>query len=88
MNYRIMHLEILTPEKKLFEGEVAGVKLPGALGSFEILNNHAPIISALGKGEIRVKGAQGSQTQTFKINSGFVECLNNEVTVLVEGVVK
>lgn len=80
-----MHLEILTPEKKLYDGEVTGVKLPGALGSFEILNNHAPIISALVKGEVRVKGAQG--TQTFKINSGFVECLNNHVTVLVEGVV-
>jgi len=81
-----MHLEILTPEKKLFDGEVAGVNLPGALGSFEILNNHAPIISALVKGEVRVKGSQGSQS--FKINSGFVECLNNEVTVLVEGVEK
>ncbi len=79
-----MHLEILTPEKKFFDGEVTGVKLPGALGSFEILNNHAPIISALVKGDIRVKGAQG--TEIFKINSGFVECLNNQVTVLVEGI--
>ncbi|GIV33566.1 MAG: hypothetical protein KatS3mg031_1101 [Chitinophagales bacterium] len=81
-----MHLEILTPEKKLFDGEVSGVKLPGVMGSFEILNNHAPMISALEKGEIRVKTSQGAQV--FKINSGFVECLNNRVTVLVEGVEK
>lgn len=78
-----MHLEILTPEKKLFDGEVKGIQLPGALGSFEILNNHAPIISALVKGNVRIIGGE-----TFKINSGFVECLNNQVTVLVEGVVK
>lgn len=81
-----MHLEILTPEKKLFDGEVTGVRLPGALGLFEILNNHAPIISSLVKGEVRVKGSQGSQT--FKIKGGFVECLNNVVTILVEGVEK
>lgn len=78
-----MHLEILTPEKKLFDGEVTGVKLPGADGSFEILNNHAPIISALTEGEIRVNSAEGAKK--FRIESGFVECLNNQVTVLIEG---
>ena len=77
-----MHLEILTPEKKLFDGEVTGVKFPGVDGSFEILNNHAPIISALTNGEIRVNAAGGSQK--FLINSGFVECSNNEITVLIE----
>ena len=77
-----MHLEILTPEKKLFEGEITGVKLPGVMGSFEILNNHAPIISALSDGEIRVNGPEG--TQKFKIKSGFVEGSNNEISVLIE----
>jgi F-type H+-transporting ATPase subunit epsilon len=49
-----MILEIITPEKSLFTGEVTSVKFPGMNGEFEILNNHAPIISTLGKGEIRV----------------------------------
>lgn len=78
-----MKLTILTPEKKLYEGNVTGVKVPGAGGSFEMLNNHAPIISALAKGPIRVTSAQG--TKQFEIESGFVECLNNNITVLVEG---
>ena len=78
-----MHLEILTPEKKIYEGEVTGVNLPGVSGGFELLNSHAPIISALNKGTIRVNGKEG--TVTFEINNGFVECLNNKVTVLVEG---
>ena len=49
-----MFLEIITAEKKAFEGEVKSVKFPGISGGFEILNNHAPIISALTKGDIRI----------------------------------
>jgi F-type H+-transporting ATPase subunit epsilon len=78
-----MKLTILTPEKKLYEGDVTGVKVPGAAGSFEMLNGHAPIISALVKGPIRVSAASG--TKQFEIESGFIECLNNNITVLVEG---
>ena len=78
-----MHLVILTPEKKIYEGEINGVNLPGVLGGFELLNNHAPIISALAKGTLKVNAKDGMKT--FSINSGFVECLNNKVTVLVEG---
>lgn len=78
-----MLLEILTPEKKLFEGEVNSVHLPGAAGRFELLNNHAPLVAALTKGTIRISGTSG--TKTFDINSGFVECLRNKVIILVEG---
>lgn len=78
-----MLLEILTPEKKIFEGEVIGVNLPGVSGGFELLNNHAPIISALAGGTVKVNTKDG--VKSFSINSGFVECLNNKVTVLVEG---
>lgn len=78
-----MHLEILTPEKKIFEGEVNGIHFPGVSGTFEILNNHAPIISALNKGIVKVTAKEG--VKNFSINSGFVECLNNKVIVLVEG---
>lgn len=78
-----MKLTILTPEKKLYEGDVTGVQVPGAAGSFEMLNNHAPIISALDKGTVKVTAPTG--VKRFEIQSGFVECLNNNVTVLVEG---
>lgn len=57
-----MHLEIITPEAKLFSGEVESVQLPGVDGSFQLLNNHAPIISALSKGTIKIDLTQGTQT--------------------------
>jgi len=79
-----MTLEILTPERRLFSGEVYGVQLPGIDGKFEVLNRHAPLVSALGKGNIKVIKDK-STTTNFKIESGFVEILNNKATVLVEG---
>jgi F-type H+-transporting ATPase subunit epsilon len=78
-----MILEILTPEKKLFSGEASLVQLPGVDGQFEILNRHAPIISALTKGKVKVKANDG--VKYFEINGGFVECLNNKVIVCAEG---
>lgn len=78
-----MILEILTPEKKLFSGEATLVQLPGVDGQFEILNRHAPIIAALGKGKVKVNSQSG--TKFFEINGGFVECLNNKVIVCAEG---
>jgi F-type H+-transporting ATPase subunit epsilon len=57
-----MNLEIITPEAKLFSGEVTSVVLPGANGSFQLLNNHAPIISGLTKGIIKIDLAQSTQT--------------------------
>lgn len=78
-----MQLDILTPEQEFFSGDAEGVQLPGIGGSFEILNNHAPIISALEQGVIRVNTS--ADRKFIRINSGFVECLNNKITVLVEG---
>ena len=79
-----MHLEILTPEKKVYSGEVSLVNLPGSDGSFEVLTNHAPIISALTKGDITIKGAEGEQKVT--VDCGVVEVLNNNIIVLAEAV--
>ena len=79
-----MNLEILTPEHKLFSDEVYGVQLPGVSGSFEILEKHAPMISALKSGKIKVLNDK-THTSFFQIRSGFVEVINNRVTVLVEG---
>ena len=79
----MMTLEIITPEKQLFSGEVNSVKLPGINGGFEILNNHASIISMLGKGKIRVLTHQ-KEEQTFTVNGGVIEMQNNKIIVLAE----
>ena len=78
-----MTLEIITPEKQLFNGEVTSVKFPGTTGEFEILNNHAPIISTLSEGEIRVI-TSGNNTEKFLINGGVIEMQNNKIIVLAE----
>lgn len=83
-----MTLEILTPEKKLYSGDVYGVQLPGITGLFEILDRHAPLVSALGKGNVKVLKDKHNNVTNFSIQSGFVEVLNNNVSVLVEGAVE
>ncbi len=80
----IMTLEILTPEKKLYSGEVYGIQLPGINGLFEVLDRHAPLVSALGKGTVKVLQDK-TRTERYSIQGGFVEVLNNKATVLVEG---
>lgn len=79
-----MILEILTPDKKIFEGEVTSVTVPGTQGSFEVLNNHAPIISTLENGNVIIRGT--GKEQKFKINGGVIEVINNKVILLAEGV--
>ena len=84
-----MKLDILTPEKNLYSGEVYGVQLPGISGSFEILERHAPMVSALGKGNIKVLlDKSGNNVNRFEVAGGFVEVMKNKVTVLVEGASK
>ena len=78
-----MTVEILTPEKKFFSGEAESILMPGADGKFEILKDHAPLISSLKEGEIRIR--QNGKDTSVKIKSGFVEVLNNKINVMVEG---
>lgn len=78
-----MHLEIVTPDEKIFEGEIKLVQLPGTEGSFEILNNHAPIISTLKTGKIKITDSNNT-TQYFEIKSGVVEMQNNKIIILAE----
>ena len=78
-----MHLEIITPDKKVFSGEVSSVSVPGTTGRFEMLNNHAPIISTLLNGKVKVKDKEG--VKTFDVKGGVVEMLNNKVIILAEG---
>ena len=79
-----MTLEILTPDKKVFEGDVTAVTVPGTMGSFQILDDHAPIISSLEDGPVIIKCKAGDQT--FNIKGGVVEVLKNKIIVLAEGV--
>ena len=81
-----MTLEILTPDKKIFSGSVYGVQLPGIDGLFEVLEKHAPLVSALSKGNLKILKDK-STFENYTIQSGFVEVLNNKATVLVEGAV-
>jgi F-type H+-transporting ATPase subunit epsilon len=80
-----MLLEIITPDKRVYSGQVKLVKLPGSKGSFEILNNHAPIISTLEKGRIKVEEETG-QVLFFEVDGGVVENRDNKIIVLAESV--
>ncbi|MFZ9661138.1 MAG: ATP synthase F1 subunit epsilon [Chitinophagaceae bacterium] len=81
-----MDLEILTPERKLYTGQVYGIQLPGISGSFEVLEKHAPLVSALGNGKIKVLNDKtGNNVTNYHVKGGFVEVLHNKVVVLVEG---
>lgn len=79
-----MHIEILTPEKKIFAGDVYGVQLPGVNGSFEVLEQHAPMVSALGSGKVKILLDKTGKSDVYSISGGFIEVLNNKVTVLLE----
>ena len=80
-----MHLEIITPEKKIFEGEVFSATFPGADGSFQVLDNHAPLVSLLKDGAVVYKSKEA--TQQVAITGGVVEVLKNKVIVLADGVI-
>ena len=78
-----MKLSIVSPEETLYEGEVKSVKMQGIDGKFQVLNNHAPLISALGKGDIVIEEISGEE-KSFAINSGLVELAKNEIHVLAQ----
>lgn len=77
-----MHLEILTPEKTIYRGEVESITLPGTMGSFQILNNHAPIIASLTKGMLSFTA--GDKIKELEVEDGFVEMHDNHVVVCIE----
>ncbi len=93
-----MILEIVSPEAKLFSGEVTSVSLPGVDGHFQMLNNHAPIVSILQKGTVKITAASfnlskeseglftkvNDQNYTLAINSGTIEMKDNKVIVLAD----
>ncbi|MBQ6683515.1 MAG: F0F1 ATP synthase subunit epsilon [Bacteroidales bacterium] len=78
-----MKVKITKPDSTLFEGDAKLIQLPGTGGLFEILNNHAPIISALKKGTVRLVTEQ-NETQTFDIRGGVAKGQNNDILILVQ----
>ena len=92
-----MFLEIVTPEASIFQGEVETVTVPGVVGEFQILNNHAPIVSLLQEGKVRINGdftideafenqfSNGDNgSKVLKINSGTIEMSDNKIIILVD----
>ncbi|HRW21610.1 MAG TPA: ATP synthase F1 subunit epsilon [Bacteroidales bacterium] len=79
----MLKVSILSPDKKIFEGNANLVEVPGEKGRFQMLVNHAPIVSSLVKGFIRIIENNNSETK-FEIESGVVECANNEIIILIE----
>jgi F-type H+-transporting ATPase subunit epsilon len=78
-----MHIEIITPDSTLFQGEATYVFLPGSDGSLGIMKNHAPLISSLKKGTLRIKDQAGKEMK-FEVKGGTVEVMKNKVVVLAE----
>ena len=99
-----MNITVLTPDREIFAGPIKSIKVPGVKGEFQVLQNHAPIVSALsagkvtivtGAGEYRyydlgkkelIEGSQADKKIVFQADSGFIEVLNNEVSLLLSGV--
>lgn len=78
-----MNLEIITPETTLFQGKAKALQVPGTDGFIGILDNHAPLISTLKEGKIKITDEKGVDT-FFPINGGVVEVLANKVIVLAD----
>ncbi len=79
-----MQLDILTPDKKIFSGEVKLVQVPGAKGSFEVLKNHAPIISTLIPGKMKIEMVNGEKKFYEVLSDGVIEVKKNIIIVLAE----
>lgn len=82
----MLNVEIVTPQRIVYNGIASAVSVPGAKSPFQILTNHVPIVSSLVQGDVRVKEANGTET-IFEISSGILEMHDNTVSVIVESAV-
>ena len=80
-----MKIEIITPDKKVFEGEIRSVRVPGKKGSFQVLKDHAPIVSTLDNGTVIMVDHDGKET-TFEISGGVIEVKANKIILLADSV--
>ncbi len=77
-----MELVVLTPEEQYFNGKIKAITVPGKAGEFEVLENHAPLVSAIGEGNVKIVKSDG-ETLVFNVNRGFLEVINNDLALLV-----
>ncbi len=82
----MLNVEIVTPQRIVYNGIASAVSVPGAKSPFQILNNHVPIVSSLVQGNVTVKEVNGTET-IFEISSGILEMHNNTVSVIVESAI-
>lgn len=82
-----MKLEIITPDRKVFEGDIKSIRVPGKKGSFQVLKDHAPIISTLENGPVIIVDQGGTETK-YEINGGVIEVKANTIILLAETVIK
>ncbi len=82
---KYMVVQVISPDKKIFDGEITQAILPGANGGFEILKDHAPLISILGKGTLTLNTTTEG-TKTYEVDGGVIEVVKNQVRILVETV--
>jgi F-type H+-transporting ATPase subunit epsilon len=80
-----MRIEIVTPDKKIFEGEIKSVRVPGKKGSFQVLKDHAPIVSTLDSGQVIMVSPEGKET-IFEIGGGVIEVKSNKIILLADSV--
>jgi F-type H+-transporting ATPase subunit epsilon len=80
-----MKAEIITPDRKIFEGEIKSIRVPGRKGSFQVLKDHAPIISTLENGIVFIVDPDGNETR-YEINGGVIEVKMNKIILLAESV--
>jgi F-type H+-transporting ATPase subunit epsilon len=85
LSFDSMTVDIITPDRKVYSGEATAVTFPGSEGQFQVLNDHAPLVSTLAQGAIVVQTPVGQQT--FTVDGGVVEVLMNRVLVLAEAVI-
>ncbi len=83
MERTALNLEIVSPESVVYSGDIELVELPGKRGRFTILRGHAPIISSLSEGQIRVRPIGSAEDKSFDCKAGYVECTDNKVSVLL-----
>ena len=81
-----MKIEIITPEKRIYEGEVRSVRVPGRKGSFQLLKDHAPIVSTLENGPVIIIDTEGKES-SYNIEGGVVEVKKNKIILLAEAIV-
>ena len=79
-----MHIEIISPDKSFFKGEIKSVTVPGRKGEFQVLNDHAPVISTLGAGQVTVNTLSG-EVFFYDITGGVIEVRKNKIILLIEG---